>query len=188
VWGGLTAATVAPRQWLVYDQSNSMVYGYLAAGERVRALPAVTFFAEYNSVLVQATLLLLGLAGLAGWATWQLTRIRPRGEAQAPLRSGSDWYLIALALGGLAGVLAFQRLGLAAAMKGSPNSPLATAVAVVEVMLPLYMGIVLFLVWFRRLPAARPPDWETRYPRPARRPGARRWRWFARKGGEPPSA
>jgi hypothetical protein len=189
VWGGLTAATVAPRAWLVWDQVRGAVYAYSAAGALVQAQPAEAFFREHNALALQVTLLLLPLAGLAGWATLQLTRVRPRGQPQPPLRAGSDWYLIALAVGGLAAVLVFQWLGLGAWFRGDPPTPLASLTAVVEIVLPLYMGVALFLTWLRRLPSLKPPDWETRYPRRTRRgAGGAGWRrWLPRKGGEPPT-
>jgi hypothetical protein len=192
LWGGLLAGTVTPRDWLIYDQGTGLVHGYSGQGILLRSLRAELFFREHQSVLLQATLLLLALAGLAGWATWQLTRVQPRGQPQPPLGAGTDWYLIALAVGGLLTVALFQRAGAGAWFKGDPPTPLAAGVALVEVVLPLYMGGALFLVWFRRLPSVKPPDWETRYARPARRSASASWRgwraWRRDKGGEPPAA
>jgi hypothetical protein len=188
-WGGLVAATVTPREWLVYDQARGVVFGYSAGGAQLYARQAEAFFRAYGTLLVQATLLLLVVVGLAGWATWQLTRVRPRGTPQPALGAGTDWYLIALALGGLGGVLLFQRTGIGAWLKGDPPTGLASATALVEVALPLYMGGALFLTWLRRLDSVKAPDWETRYPRPARRGGRAWWRRGGRtKGGDPPAA
>jgi hypothetical protein len=189
LWGSLVAGTVTPRDWLVYDQATGLVHGYSDRGVLLRSLRADVFVREHATVLVQATLLLLALAGLAGWATWQLTQVQPRGQTQPPLRKGTDWYVIALALGGLFTVTLFQRSGAGAWFKGDPPTALASLVALVEVLLPLYMGAALFMVWFRRLPSIKPPDWETRYARPARRSGRAPWRrWRRDKGGEPPVA
>jgi hypothetical protein len=182
LWGGLTAATVAPHDWLVYDMAGGLVYGYSASGALVRALRAEVFFREYQAVLIQATLLLLIVVGLAGWATWQHTQVRPRGQAQPDLRAGSDWFVIALALGGLCAVWVFWRGHAAEWFKGSPAPFPAVAVALLSIVLPLYMGVGLFLVWFRRLPSSRPPDWETRFARRPAQPGKARWRPWRRRG------
>lgn len=145
------------------------------------------FYQAFYTNLIQGTLVFLVLAGVAGWATWQLTSLRPRGEKQISLNVGLDWYLIALALGGLATVVAFRAVGGAAWFKGAWNTPAGLASVVLGFVLPLYAGPAAFLVWFLRLPSARAPDWETHYPK--RRAG-RGWRaWLApfarhRKGGD----
>ena len=189
LWGTLVTGTVTSRDWLVYDQATGLVQGYSDQGVLLRSLRVEEFYREHMNVSVQATLLLLGLAGLAGWATWQWTRVQPRGQPQPPLRKGTDWYVIALAVGGLLTVVMFQSTGAAALFKGDPPTAPVSLVAVIEVVLPLYMGAMLFTVWLRRLPSIKPPDWETRYARPARRSGGAPWRrWRRDKGGEPPVA
>src|SRR5947209_7090561 len=95
-WGLLTAATVTPREWLVYDQARGLIYKFRAGAAVPIIVVARDWFAEYNWLLVQVTLILLVLAAVAGWASWQLSRVRPRGEEQPTLREGADWYLIAL--------------------------------------------------------------------------------------------
>ncbi len=187
LWGFLTVATVAPRAWLVYDQHQGLVVAYALSGELLDVIPADVFFRNYYGILVQAVLLLLAVTGLAGWATWQHMHVRPRGEAQVPLREGTDWYVIALALGGLAVVVAFVKLGSVAWLQGGPTSPPALVAAVISIALPLYMGVSLFFLWFRRLASIKPPDWETRY-RPAFSgpSGAGWWRRLWHRGGKPP--
>lgn len=187
VWGLLTAATVTPREWLVYDQSAGIVYKYDAAAIPPQAVTAESFFSEYNSTLIQATLMILILAGLAGWATWQLTRIRPRGEEQPPLRAGLDWYLIGLAIGGVIAVELFRTFGLAAWFKGLGPPPAVVITTLVGILLPLYMGLSLFLVWSVRLKSIRAPDWETHYPKPIKKSGLSWFKFFRRKGGDSPN-
>jgi len=187
LWGFMAAGSATPREWLVLDQGAGLVYLY----SRDLPMPRTMFLSDFNQVfysnLIQGTLIFLVLATAAGWATWQLSRLRPRGQAQVALREGLDWYLIALALAGLRTVLAFRAVGAASWFKGAWNTPAWLVSIVVGLVLPLYTGVALFLVWFMRLPSVRPPDWETRYPK--RKPGAG-WRsWLSplarrRKGGD----
>lgn len=187
VWGFLTAGSATPREWLVYDMGQEIVYQY-RNGAPPTAIAAERFFAEYNVTLVQITLTFLALTGPAGWATWQLTRLRPRSEEQPALRAGVDWYVISWAMGGLFSVWLFRALGLAVWFKGSALTPAVAISIVVEILLPLYVGASLFLVWLLRLKSIRAPDWETHYPRPVKRPpGAPRFSWLRRKGGDPPN-
>ena len=189
LWGWLTAATVTPREWLVWDQAAGVVYSYTgAAADPPAAQPEAEFFSEYTSVRVQATVLLLLVVGWAGWATWQHPRIRPRGQAQPPLWLGFDWYVIGLCLGGLVSVALFVALDLDRGFKGPGLTLAAWLSGALDVLLPLYMGPAVFLVWFRRLKSVRAPDWETHNPKPRRRqPGERPGWWPRRKrGGEPP--
>jgi hypothetical protein len=79
---------------------------------------------------------------------------------------------------------AFSRLGLAEWLNGPGAAPLATLSAVVQVLLPLYMGLALFLVWLLRLKSVRAPDWETHFPKPARKAGGWRWLPGRRQGGD----
>lgn len=186
LWGFLTASSVTPRNGLVYDVGLGVVYQFRVDDAPI-IFPADDFFADYTVALVQLTLILLVVCGLAGWATWQLTRLRARGEDQPALRQGLDWYVISLAMGGLAGVIAFRQLGLAAWFAGPGLRPIAVVSLLLEIVLPLYMGVALFLVWLLRLKSIRAPDWETHYPKPVKRPpGAPRFGWPRRKGGESP--
>lgn len=186
VWGFLIAASATPRDWFVYDAGQGIVYQYRDAAPPL-AVAAEGFFLEHNVTLVQITLIYLALTGPAGWATWQLTRLRPRGEEQPALREGVDWYVIGLAMGGLIYVWLFRAFGLALWFKGPALTPAAVVSVVLEILLPLYMGVSLFLVWLLRLKSIRAPDWETHYPKPTKRPpGAPRFSWLRRKGGDPP--
>jgi hypothetical protein len=172
---------------LVLDQSAGVVYLYSLNLPAPRTLPVAVFYQGFYSDLIQGTLIFLVLAGLAGWATWQLTQVRPRGAVQVKLRAGLDWYLIALALGGLGTVLAFWEVGGANWFKGAWNTPAGLLSVVLGFVLPSYAGVATFLVWFRRLPSVRAPDWETHYPKRFAGGG---WRsWIApftrrRKGGD----
>jgi hypothetical protein len=184
LWGFLAAAAATPHEWLVLDQGAGLVYLYSRDLPAPRTMFLADFYQEFYSNLIQGTLIFLVLAAAAGWATWQLTRLRPRGEVKPSLR---DWYLIALSLGALGTVLVFRAVGAAAWFKGAWNTPADLVSIVLGLVLPLYTGVALFLVWLLRLPSARPPDWETRYPK--RAPGSG-WRsWLApltrrRKGGD----
>lgn len=184
VWGFLLTGSVTPRDWLVYDPAQGIVY-QSQAGEAPIAIPAEQFFMNYNATLVQLALILLVVSGLAGWATWQLTRLRPRGEAHLPLRLGSDAYVIALAIGGLIYVWLFRQLGWASWFYGSAPTPAKVASVILELTLPLYMGIALFLVWLLRLKSVRAPDWETHFPKPEKKlSGTPRLRWWRTQGGK----
>jgi hypothetical protein len=182
-WGLLTAATVTPREWLVYDQAAGVIYKFQSASSAPVMVAARDWLAEYNRLLIQATLILLVLSAVAGWASLQLSHVRPRGEQQPSLREGADWYLIALAAAGLAAVLAFREFGWAAWLKGPNVAPASLTVAALGFLLPLYAGAALFLVWFKRLNSVRAPDWETHYPKPVKRPGSFWSRLTRRKGG-----
>ena len=183
VWGLLTAATVTPREWLVWDQAAGLVYKYKSGASAPEVVAAQSWFADYSWLLIQITLILLVLSALAGWASWQLSRVRPRSEDQPSLRAGSDWYLIALAATGLAAVLVFRGFDWAAWFKGPDLTSATLGVAALGLVLPLYAGGALFLVWFLRLKSIRAPDWETHYPKPVRRPGSFWSRLTRRKGG-----
>lgn len=186
LWGFLTAATITPPQWLIYDPAAGVIYTYLDGGMSPQVIEAALFLGEFKSNLVQVTLILLVLAGLAGWATWQLSRIQPRGAVQPALRPGVDWYLIGLALGGLGMVWLFQTAGLASWFKGANLTPARWVSVTFDILLPLYMGVALFLVWFRRLASVRAPDWETRLRTPSSpRPTPALWSkfWPGKKGG-----
>lgn len=184
LWGFLTAAGATPPEWLVYDETAGLVYKYLDGGILSATVPATYFFAEFNSTLIQLTLTFLALIGPAGWATWQLTRIRPRGEDQPALQPGLDWHLVGLAMGGLIFVWLFRLLGLAVWFKGAPLTPARVASIILGILLPLYMGISLFLVWFLRLKSIRAPDWDTHYPKPARKSkDILRFKLFQRRKG-----
>lgn len=186
VWGFLTSSSATPREWLVYDVGQGIVYQY-RSGAPPTAIAAERFFAEYNLTLVQITLTFMALTGAAGWATWQLTRLRPRGEEQPAQRAGVDWYVISWAMGGVISVWLFRVLGLALWFKGSDLTPAATISVVLGILLPLYVGMSLFLVWLLRLKSIRAPDWETHYPKPVKRPpGTPRFSWLRRKGGDSP--
>ena len=186
LWSFLTAGSVTPRYPLVYDLDQGLVYQY----ESVTApslIPADQFLADYNVTLIQLTLIFLVVCGLGGWGTWQLTRLRPRGEEQLPWREGADWYLIGLAIGGLGCILLFRQLAWAAWFTGSQPTPARIIITVIEIFLPLYVGVALFLVWLLRLKSVRAPDWETHFPKPVKRPSpAFRRPWSRRKGGDPP--
>jgi hypothetical protein len=187
LWGFLAAAAATPHEWLVLDNAAGLVYMYSRDLPAPRTMFVADFYQEFYSNLIQGTLIFLVLAAAAGWATWQLTRLRPRGEAQASLREGFDWFLIALALGGLGTVVVFRAIGAAAWFKGAWDTPADLVSIALGLALPLYTAVTLFLVWLRRLPSVRPPDWETRYPKRAAGSG---WRsWLApltrrRKGGD----
>jgi hypothetical protein len=183
VWGLLTAASVTPREWLVYDQPAGLIYKFQVGTSAPEIVAAQAWLADYSWLLIQVTLMLLVLSAVAGWASWQLTRVRPRGAKQPSLRAGTDWYLIALSTAGLAAVLAFREFGLAAWLKGPDLSPLSLTVAALGFVLPLYAGVALLLVWFLRLKSIRAPDWETHYPKPVKRPGSFWSRLTRRKGG-----
>ena len=183
-WGLLTAATAVPAEWLVYDKSSGTVYKFLNGGELVAAVKAERFFSEINPTLTRIALTFLVLVGLAGWATWQLARTRPRGQAQPALRQGLDWYLIGLALGGLLCVGLFRAMGLDVWFKGALFTPARVVVIALEILLPLYMGVSLFLVWFLRLKSVRAPNWDTHYPKSAKSSASMFRKLFrGRKGG-----
>lgn len=184
-WGFLTAASATPPEWLIYDEVNGVVYKYLNRSPTA-VVAADIFFAEFNLTLIQVTLTYLALVALAGWATWQLSRIRPRGSEQPPLWPELDWYLIGLATGGLITVGLFQKLGWAVWFKGSLFPPARIASIALGILLPLYMGGALFLVWLLRLKSVRAPNWDTAYPKPAKRSAKTFWlRWSKlRKGGD----
>jgi hypothetical protein len=186
LWGFLTAASATPSESLLYDEVQGVIYKYLD-GSPTAVLQADKFFTEFNLTLIQITLTYLALVAPAGWATWQLTRIRPRGSQQPPLWPKLDWYLIGLTVGGLATVGLFQKLGWAIWFKGALFTPARIVSIGLGILLPLYMGGSLFLVWFWRLPSARAPNWETAYPKPPMRSGKPFWaRGFKlRKGGDP---
>ena len=175
LWGFLTAGAATPREWLVLDQTLGLVYLYSRDAALPRTMFLADFYQEFYSNLVQGTLIFLVLTGLAGWATWQFTRLRPRGEMQASLHEGLDWYLIALSLGGLATVLLIRALGAASWFKGAWNSPIGLVNIGLGLVLPIYAGVATFLVWLLRLPSVRAPDWETRYPKHAPGSGWRSW-------------
>ncbi len=186
LWGFLTAASATPPEWLIYDTVNGVIYKYLNSELPTAAIAADDFFTEFNLTIIQITLTYLGLIAPAGWATWQLTRIRPRGAEQSPLWPGLDWYLIGLAVGGLILVGLFQRLGWAIWFKGAVFTPARVVSIVLDILLPLYMGISLFLVWFFRLKSVRAPNWNTAYPKSAKKSGGifgfkRSW---SKKGGD----
>jgi hypothetical protein len=122
--------------------------------------------------------------GLAGWTIWHLTHIRPRGEEQLPLWQGLDWYLVGLAVGGLIYVGLFRFLGLDVWFKGSLFTSARVVSIVLGILLPLYIGISLFLVWFLRLKSARAPGWNSPYSKPARKSAnIFRFQFFRRKRG-----
>src|SRR5438270_2571876 len=146
LWGFLAAGAATPREWLVLDEGAGRVYLYSLNQPLPRTMFVADFYQTFYTNLVEGTLLFLVLAGLAGWATWQLSRVRPRGEAQLPLREGLDWYLIALALAGLVTVLAFQAVGGASWFKGAWNTPAGLVSVVLGFILPLYAGVATFLV------------------------------------------
>ena len=184
LWGLLTAATMTYREWLVYDQKASFVYLYSDPASIPQAIAADLFFKDYNHTLLQALLVLLVLSGVAGWSTWQLSRVRPRGEEQPPLNPGTDWYLIGLAISGLCAVILFRALGLAALFKGDVFSFPNILKSTIGFLLPIYAGVALFLVWFRRLKSVRAPDWETHYPKPGKKAsGVSKRRSERKKGG-----
>ena len=140
---------------------------------------------QYNLALAQLALLLLAVAGPAGWATWQFTRLCPRGEEQPRLHHGLDIFVLALAAGGLICFGLFHQIGLAAWFRGPGLTPVALISAVIQILLPLYMGVALFLVWLLRLKSARAPDWETHYPKPVKRAAGAPWfPWRRRQGGD----
>jgi hypothetical protein len=187
LWGFLTAGAATPREWLVLDQGAGVVHLYALNLPEPRTMLLADFYQGFYSDLIQGTLIFLVLAGLAGWATWQLSRLQPRGATQVSLRAGLDWYLIMLAMGGLGTVLAFRAIGAANWFKGTWSTPAGLVSTALGLLLPLYAGVAIFMVWFLRLPSVRAPDWETRYPK--RAPGSG-WRsWLApftrrRKGGD----
>ena len=187
LWGFLSVAAATPREWLVLDQSAGVVYEYARNLPEPRTIQLADFYQGFYSDLIQGTLIFLVLAALAGWASWQLTRLQPRGHTQVPLREGLDWYLIALALGGLGTVLALRAMGAYAWFKGTWNTPAGLVSIALGLVLPLYTGVATFMVWFLRLPSVRAPDWETHYPKRFAGGG---WRsWLApftrrRKGGD----
>jgi hypothetical protein len=187
LWSFLTAGSATPRYPLVYDMDQGLVYQYQAEASP-NIFPADQFMADFNLTLIQLTLIFLILCALGGWGTWQLTRLRPRGAEQLPWREGADWYLIGLAIGGLACILLFRQLGLAVWFRGASPTPARVIITVIEILLPLYAGAALFFVWLLRLSSIRAPDWETHYPKPVKRPSnAFRWNWSRRKGGDPPN-
>ncbi len=167
-WGFLTAVSATPPEWLVYDKDAGIIYKFLDGGVLVATIKAERFFADINPTLTQITLTFLALVGPAGWATWQLARIRPRDEEQPPLRHGLDWHLIGLAIGGLVSVVLYRALELDIWFKGAVFTPARVVAVALEILLPLYMGVSLFLVWFLRLESVRAPNWDTYYPKPAR--------------------
>ena len=186
LWGFLTAATVTYREWLVYDQQAGIVYRYSDFTTSPQITIAEAFLNEYHALLLQATLILLVLSGVAGWSTWQLTRIQPRGEEQPPLKMGTDWYIIGLAIGGLCTVALFRFLGLAIWFKGTALTFPIILNSAFGFLLPLYAGVALFLVWFRRLKSVRAPDWETHHPKRTRKKGGgeSKGKLFRQKGGK----
>jgi hypothetical protein len=145
-----------------------MIHKFLDGGVLVDTVEAERFFSEINPTLTQITLTFLILVGPAGWATWQLARIRPRAEEQPALWQGVDWHLIGLALGGLVSVGGFRVLGLVIWFKGAVFTPARVVIVILQILLPLYMGISLFLVWFLRLKSVRAPNWDTYYPKRTR--------------------
>lgn len=185
LWGFLTAASATPPEWLLYDEVKGVVYKYLDRSPTA-VVEADIFFAEFNLTLIQVTLTYLALIAPAGWATWQLTRIRPRGSVQPPFWPELDWYLIGLAVGGLVAVGLFQKLGWAIWFKGTLFTPARIVSIALGILLPLYMGISLFLVWFLRLKSVRAPNWDTAYPKPIKKSVKAFWlRWSKlRKGGD----
>ena len=183
LWGFLTSTSALPPEWLIYDEVTDVIYKVLDDEILARPLATDKFFTELNNTLVQVTLTFLVLVGLVGWSTWQLTRIRPRGEEQPSLLLGLDWYLIGLAIGGLIFVVLFRMLGLAVWFKGSLFTPARIVTIALGILLPVYMGVSLFLVWFYRLKSARAPDWDTRYPKRPKRSGGFLHRLFRRKKG-----
>lgn len=184
-WGLFTAVSATPPEWPVYDPNTGLIYKYLDGGLLTTTIEAGRFWADLQTGLVQITLILLALVGPAGWATWQLSRIRARGEVQPPLGAGLDWYLIGLALGGLLVVGLFRLLGLDLWVRGAILTPGRAVIAILEILLPVYMGASLFLVWFLRLKSIRPPNWETYYPRPSQSSTGFFRKWYrAWKGGD----
>jgi len=161
-----------------------MIHKFLDGGVLVATVEAERFFSEIKPTLIQITLTFLVLIGPAGWATWQLARVRPRGKEQPALWPGLDWHVIGLAFGGLLSVGGFRVLGLDIWFKGAVFTPARVVIVVLQILLPLYMGISLFLVWFLRLKSVRAPNWDTHYPKPAR-PSERIFRklFQRRKGG-----
>jgi hypothetical protein len=185
LWGFLTAAAATPPEWLVYDRAAGLVYKYLDQSLPVTTAPADYFLAEFNVTLIQVTLTFLALIVPAGWATWQLSRIQPRNSQQPPLWPGSDGYLIGLALGGLILVGLFQQLGLAQWFKGTLFTPARVVSIGLGILLPLYMGVSLFLVWFFRLKTIRAPNWDAHIRTSPGRSGFFGFRlWRSRKGGD----
>jgi hypothetical protein len=188
LWGFLTAAGATPRAWLTHDVGQGMVL-IERGGIPPISVSADIFFQTYMTNLIQVTLTFLLLCLGAGWVAWQLSRIRPRGQPQPPLRTGWDTFVVAFLLGGLVTVILFQQFQLGEWVKGNPPTATVILTAVIAIVLPLLDGIGLFFIWFLRLKSVRAPDWETHYP-PYRdwvRPLlGRAWRSIRsdRKGGE----
>ncbi len=165
LWGFLAAAGATPAEWLVYDPAEGVVYEYMGVNAEPTVVPEQHFFADFKDTLIKVTLTHLLLAAVSGWATWQLLRIRPRGDEQPSLRNGSDWYLAGLAIGGYLSIMLFNKLALADWFKGDPFTPARAVADFLGLILPVYIGLSLFLVWFLRLESVRAPDWEIRYPK-----------------------
>ncbi len=68
-------------------------------------------------------------------------------------------------MSGLWAVLIFQYLNLGSWFKGAQPTPAVVVTGLAGFILPLFDGIGACLVWFLRLPSARAPDWDTRFPR-----------------------
>lgn len=186
LWGFLTAASGIPPEWLVYDEAKGVIYKYLDEGVLSTVVEADGFFTELNTTLVKVILTLLALVGLAGWATWQLARIRPRGEKQPSLRYGLDWHLIGLAAGGLICAGLFRILGLDIWFKGALFTPARVVIIVLNILLPLYLGVSLFLVWFLRLKPVPASNQDVSHHKSTRKSANRFWFKLRRrkKGGD----
>ena len=188
LWGFLTAAGAAPRAWLTYDVGQGVV-SIERPGIPTFSISSDIFFETYTTNLVQVTLTFLVLCLGAGWVAWQLSRIRPRGQPQPPLRPGWDTLVLAYLMAGLLMVALFQELHLSEWVKGNPPTTTVIVTAIIAALLPLFDGIGLFLIWFLRLKSVRAPDWDTHYPpyRDWLRPLLRRaWQSIRsdKKGGE----
>ena len=186
LWGFLTSASAIPPEWLIYDEVTGVIYKYLDEGPLIMMGEADHFLNELNSTLVKVILTLLVLVGLAGWATWQLARIRPRGEKQPSLWQGLDWHLIGLAAGGLICAGLFRIMGLDVWFKGALFTPARVVIIVLNVLLPLYLGISLFLVWFLRLNPVPTFDGDVSHHKSIGKPAKRFWFNLGRgkKGGD----
>jgi hypothetical protein len=93
---------------------------------------------------------------------------------------------MALAVGGLWAVYLFRYFGWDIWFKGTEVTFPVLLKYGLGFLLPLYSGVALFMVWFRRLKSVRAPDWETHYPKRTRKKtaGALRERLFRQKGGD----
>jgi hypothetical protein len=166
LWGFLTAGGATPRAWLVYDTGQQVIRLFRPELAEPITISSDIFFETYTSNLIQVTLTFLLLCIIAGWVAWQLSRIRPRGQQQLPLRTGWDVFIIAFLLGGLVLVVLFQELNLGEWFKGRQPTSAVLVTALLGIILPLFDGIGGFLIWFLRLNSIRAPDWETHYPPP----------------------